>query len=192
MILLLSLLLLSDPIVPTSITVNTFTEASAKEFAESLKTIQRSGQSVIPVFIDSPGGSVYSLLAMCDLVKSSKVPVATIIVGKAMSAGAIFFSCGTNGYRYASPNSTIMIHEVSSNSSGKVEELKIDTREADRLNILILKILANNIGKEDDYFLKVIHEHNHLDWYLTPEEAKTLNLVNHIKIPDIKLKVELE
>ena len=80
---------------PIIIRVNEFDEDSAKEFAQQMSSAQSSGQSIIPVIIDSYGGQVYSLMSMIGNIKSSKIPVATIVEGKAMSCGAILFSFGT-------------------------------------------------------------------------------------------------
>ncbi len=84
---------------PVVIRVNKFDEKSAKDFAEKIASAHNTGQSVIPVIIDSYGGQVYSLMSMIASIKNSELPVATIVEGKAMSCGVILFSCGTEGYR---------------------------------------------------------------------------------------------
>ena len=94
--------------------------------------------------------------------------------------------------RFAGPNATIMIHEVSTGSFGKVEEIKTDAKEVDRLNDKILKIMAKNIGKDEDYFLEEIHHKKHADWFIEPEEAKEMNMVNHIKVPEMMLTVDVK
>jgi len=104
---------------PVVIRVNKFDEKSAKEFAEKIASAHNTGQSVIPVIIDSYGGQVYSLMSMIASIKSSELPIATIVEGKAMSCGVILFSCGTEGYRYITEDATIKIHDVSSASWGK-------------------------------------------------------------------------
>ena len=177
---------------PIIIRVNKFDEDSAKEFNQHMSIAQSSGQSVIPVVIDSYGGEVYSLMTMIDSIKSSRVPVATIVEGKAMSCGAVLLTCGAPGMRYASPHSTLMIHEVASAGRGKVEEIKADAKETDRLNEKILKIMAQNIGKDEDFFLDEIHTKKHADWYLEPEEAKEMGLVNHVKVPEMMLSVDVK
>jgi len=177
---------------PIIIRVNKFDEDSAKEFVQHMSIAQCSGQNVIPVVIDSYGGQVYSLMTMIDSIKASRVPVATIVEGKAMSCGAVLLTCGAPGMRYASPHSTIMIHEVASGGAGKVEEIKADAKETDRLNEKIFKIMAENIGKDDDFFLDEIHHKKHADWYLEPEEAKEIDLINHVKIPEMMLTVDVK
>ena len=73
---------------PVIITINNFDEESAAAFSEAVSMAHNTGQKVIPVIIDSYGGQAYSLLSMISTIKSSTVPVATIVRGKAMSCGA--------------------------------------------------------------------------------------------------------
>ena len=153
---------------------------------------QNSGQKIIPVEIDSYGGEVYSLLKMIDIIKASSVPVATICIGKAMSCGAILLTFGAEGHRYMAPSSTVMIHDVSSGSWGKVEDIKTDAKEVDRLNQFVYRMMANSCGKDSEYFLKIVHEKSHADWYLDAEEAKKHNVVNHLRVPKMKLKFNVD
>lgn len=179
----------NDPVI---IRVNKFDEDSAKEFVESMSVAQNTGQNVVPVVIDSYGGQVYSLMAMISAIKSSRVPVATIVEGKAMSCGAILFSFGAEGLRFMDPDATLMIHDVSSGAWGKIEELKTDVREAERLNRKVYEMMARNCGKPADYFLKMVHERGHADWYLDGAEAKSHNLANDLRLPTFSLKVTLD
>ena len=178
-----------DPII---IRVNKFDEDSAKEFTSQMSMAQNTGQSVIPIVIDSYGGQVYSLMAMISAIKASRVPVATIIEGKAMSCGAILFSFGAEGKRYMDPDATLMIHDVSSGAWGKVEEIKADAKEVERLNKKVYEMMARNCGKPSDYFLKMVHERGHADWYLDANEAKGHNLANELRIPTLTCKINLD
>jgi len=177
-----------DPII---IRVNKFDEESAKEFTDAMSRAQNTGQTVIPIVIDSYGGQVYSLMAMIAAIKASRVPVATIIEGKAMSCGAILFSFGAEGKRYMDPDATLMIHDVSSGAWGKVEEIKSDAKEVERLNKKVYEMMARNCGKPSDYFLKMVHERGHADWYLDANEAKGHNLANELRIPTLTCKIDL-
>jgi len=174
---------------PIVIRVNKFDEETAKKFSDLMAAAQYTGQSVVPVVIDSYGGQVYSLMSMVSSIKSSKIPVATIVEGKAMSCGALLFSFGATGYRFIDKYATIMIHDVSSGGHGKVEEVKADAKEADRLNQIVYKEMAANCGKEPNYFLDIIHSKGHADWYLDAEEALSIGLANHIRVPDLKVKI---
>ena len=144
--------------LPTVLRINKFDEASAKAFSAAMMKAQNTGQPVIPVIIDSYGGQVYSLMSMISDIKYSKVPVATIVQGKAMSCGAILFSFGAEGMRYMDPDATVMIHDVSSMERGKVEEVKASAEETERLNKKIYHMMAENCGQHKDYFLDIVHE----------------------------------
>ncbi len=172
-----------DPVV---ITVNKFDEESANEFSVLVSAAQNTGQKVVPVVIDSYGGEAYSLLSMIGTIKSSKLPVATIVKGKAMSCGALFASFGEEGLRFMDKDAVLMIHDVSTMAFGKVEELKADARESDRLNKKLYTMMARNCGKPDDYFLNLIHDKGHADWFLEAEEAKEHNIVQQLRIPSLK------
>ncbi len=181
---------------PVIIRVRSFTEAAAKEFSSLMMRAHNTGQTVIPIIIDSYGGQVYSLMSMISDIKNSKLPVATIVQGKAMSCGAILFSFGQEGMRYMDEDSTVMIHDVSSMGWGKVEEIKADAAEAERLNKKIFHMMAKNCGKNKKYFLDLIHEKGHADWYLDSDECLEHNLTNKVEVPtmnvDVSVSITLE
>ena len=74
-----------------------------------------------------------------------------------MSCGAILFTFGADGMRFMDPDATLMIHDVSTHVFGKVEDVKADSAEADRLNQKVYRMMAQNCGKREDYFLDLIH-----------------------------------
>ena len=176
---------------PIIIRVNKFNEESAKKFAQSMAAAHNTGQKIIPVVIDSYGGEVYSLMSMIAAINDSELPVATIVEGKAMSCGAILFSCGEEGLRFIDRNATLMIHDVSSMEWGKVEELKASAKEADRLNDKVYTMMARNCGKKDDYFLKIVDKKKHADWFLDSAEAKKHNLANQVRLPTMKIDIDV-
>ena len=177
---------------PIIIRVNKFDETAANKFHQQIAQAHNTGQSVIPVVIDSYGGQVYSLMSMVAAIETSEIPVATIVEGKAMSCGAVLLTCGEEGMRFADPNATIMIHDVSSGGWGKIEELKADVAEADRLDEKIYTMMARNCGKKDDYFKKKVFNKMHADWVMEPTEAKRHGIVNHIRLPKLNVKVGVE
>jgi ATP-dependent Clp protease, protease subunit len=177
---------------PVIIRVNKFDEESAKEFDSQISLAHNTGQSIIPVIIDSYGGQVYSLMSMISSIKSASLPVATIVEGKAMSCGAILFSFGAENHRYMSKDATVMIHDVSSMGWGKVEEIKASAAETDRLNQKIYTMMAKNCGHHKDYFLDIVHDKGHADWFLESDECKKHNLANHVKMPSLEVSVNLE
>jgi len=177
---------------PIIVRVNKFDEDSAKKFDQEIAQAHNTGQKVIPVVIDSYGGQVYSLMAMISAIQNAELPVATIVEGKAMSCGAILFSFGEEGRRFIDPNATVMIHDVSSMDMGKVEELKAGAKEADRLNEIVYKMMAQNCGKKDDYFMKIVDKKKHADWFLDAKEAKKHGLANHLRVPKINISVNVD
>ena len=177
---------------PMMIRVNKFDEESAKKFALEMGQAHNTGQKIIPVIIDSYGGQVYSLMSMISAIKHAEIPVATIVEGKAMSCGAVLFSFGDEGYRFMDPNATVMIHDVSSMEWGKVEEMKAGAAEADRLNTIIYTMMAQNCGKKDDYFMKIVDKKKHADWFLHAKETKKHNMANHLRVPKLSIKVTVD
>ena len=173
--------------LPIVARVNKFDEPTAKAFSSVVSKAQNTGQPVLPIIIDSYGGQVYSLMSMISNIKHSRIPVATIIEGKAMSCGAILFSFGHEGMRYIDPDATVMIHEVSSMAWDKIEEMKASTAEADRLNKKIFEMMAENCGHHKNYFLDIVHEKGHADWFLNADECVKHNLANHDYVPELKI-----
>jgi ATP-dependent Clp endopeptidase proteolytic subunit ClpP len=177
------------------------TEDTSKKFVEEFRAAEnaavRSGQEILPVTIFSYGGSVYAGLKMVDAIKNCRIPVATIAEGAIMSFGTMLFSCGTEGHRYISPNTSVMIHQVSSGTHGKVADMTIDVRQADKLNEKMMKMMAKNCGHHESYFSdKLKIDHGNSDWYLDADEAVKHNLANKIHVPtftvDLSLKMKFE
>jgi ATP-dependent Clp protease, protease subunit len=179
---------------PIVVRVNKFTEDSARNFQDDVNYAHDTGQPVVPVIIDSYGGSCYTLLAMINTIQTSKLPVATICESKAMSAGAVLFAFGQIGLRYMSEHATLMIHDLSSFIDGKIEELKNDVEQSDKLNTYIFKSLAKHCKKDQNYFLDLIEENSHMDWFLNPKEAKKYSLCDSMSVPHLitRIKVDYE
>ena len=177
---------------PVVVRVNKFNEEAVKKFEEGFNKAHQTGQSIVPVVIDSYGGQVYSLLAMLDILRSSRLPVATIAMGKAMSCGSALLAFGEVGMRYAAPNCTVLIHDVSSFAWGKNEEVKASAEETDRLNQLLFTEMAKHCGQGKKYFLDLIHEKGHADWFMTAKAAKSHRLVDHVKVPVFTVKADVK
>lgn len=181
--------LLESPVI---IRLNKFNEEDGSKFSESMSKGHETGQPCIPVIVDSYGGQVYSLLGMISEIQSSSLPVPTICESKAMSAGAILFGLGAKGLRYMAPHARLMLHEVSNFTGGKVEEIKADAQETERVNTLVFQLLAEYCGKEKNYFLDIIHQKSHAEWFLTAKEAKKHGLCDHIGVPKLKIDVSVK
>src|SRR6187549_1450740 len=87
----------------------------------------------IKIYVNSPGGSVTSALAMYDTIQHIKSDVATICVGQAASAGAVLLASGTKGKRYALPNARIMIHQIMGGAEGQYSDIEIQAKEILRM-----------------------------------------------------------
>lgn len=177
---------------PVMIRVNSFNEEAAADFAAKMGAAQNTGQAVIPVVIDSYGGQVYSLMSMIASIKASKVPVATIVEGKAMSCGVILASCGAKGKRYISEDATLMIHDVSSGAFGKNSEIQASADETARLNKKIYEILADNSDKTVKWFQNQIMERGRADWFVEPESAIDIGICDKIGIPSLDINVSVD
>ena len=169
--------------------VNKFEETTLKDFIKDCEKVLQTGQEFLPIVIDSYGGECYTLLGMLDFLKHVGVKVVTVSQGKAMSCGAVLFSCGYE--RYVGPTCTIMVHEVSGGFWGKNVEIQNDAKEVERLNKMLFAILDKNTGHKTGYWWSLLETQKHVDIFLTPEQAKKHNLATHIGIPHIETKVEV-
>jgi len=168
------------------IVVNEFNDESVEAFKSDFDRLRNQNMPVIPIYIDSFGGEVYSLFAMIDIIDSSHAEVATISIGKSMSAASVLLASGTPGLRFIGKHSTVMIHDAATFSGGKVEDMKVDVNELERLNGLMYEILAKKCGhRNKDYFRKIIQKKKHTNWYLTAEDTLNHGLVDHIGLPVI-------
>lgn len=179
--------IIPEPIV---IRVNQFNNDGVKDFCENFNKALKTGQEILPIIISSPGGIIYSLMEMISMIESCPIKVVTIVEGAAMSCGSILFSFGQE--RYMSKHATLMIHDASLFTYGKTEELKADAKQLEKMNDIIYKMLAKNCGKDDNYFLRLIHEKSHADWYLDADEALSHNLCHKIGVPRIVTKINIE
>jgi len=131
----------------------------------------------INLYINSPGGSVSSGLAIYDTMKYIKPDVATICVGLAASMGAILLAGGAEGKRSSLPHSRILIHQPwVSGLQGQTTDIEIHAKEMVKTRETLYKILAEHTGKP----LEQIAKDSDRDYYMSPEEAKEYKLIDHI------------
>ena len=130
----------------------------------------------IYLYINSPGGSVYDALAIYDTIQYITNDVQTVGIGVQASAAAFLLSSGTKGKRFLLPNSTVMIHQPSSGTRGKVTDQEIDLRESLRVKKLLEEIMAKNTGQKPSQ----IHEDMERDKWLTADEAKKYGIVDKV------------
>lgn len=166
--------LLKDRIIFLGSDVN---EHSANVVVAQLLFLQSEDpKKDIYFYINSPGGSVYDALAIYDTMRYITNDVQTVGIGVQASAAAFLLSSGTKGKRFALPNATIMIHQPSSGTRGKVTDQEIDLRESLRIKKLLESIMAKNTGQT----AAQIHEDMERDKWLTAADAKKYGIIDDI------------
>lgn len=130
----------------------------------------------IKIYVNSPGGSVTSALALYDTIQHVKADVATICLGQAASAAAVLLAAGAKGKRYALPNARIMIHQVMGGVEGQQKDIEIQAKEIARIKDQINKILADHTGQP----IKKIEQDSDRDYFMTADEAKKYGLIDKI------------
>ncbi len=166
--------LLKDRIIFLGTGVN---EASANLIVAQLLFLQaEDAKKDIFFYINSPGGSVYDALAIYDTMQYVQNDIQTVGIGIQASAAAFLLSSGTKGKRFVLPNASVMIHQPSSGTRGKVTDQEIDLRESLRVKKLLEEIMAKNTGQKP----AVIHEDMERDKWLTAKEAVTYGIADKV------------
>ena len=130
----------------------------------------------IKLYINSPGGSVTSAMAMYDTMNHIKPDVSTVCVGIAASAAAVLLASGAKGKRFCLPNSEVMIHQVMGGTEGQASDIAIAAKHILRTKENLNKILAASTGKT----VAQIEKDSDRDYYMSADEAKKYGLVDHI------------
>lgn len=144
--------------------------------AQLLHLEQEDPKKDISLYINSPGGSVVSGLAILDTMNHIKPDVSTVCVGMAASMGAVILSAGTKGKRYLLPNAEVMIHQVMGGMEGQASDIEINAKHILRTKERLNKILADNTGKT---FAQVEKDADR-DYWMTSEEAKKYGIIDKI------------
>lgn len=132
----------------------------------------------VNVYINSPGGSVSSGLAIYDTMQYIRPDVATICIGMAASMGAVLLAGGSKGKRSALPNSRIMIHQPWGGVQGTASDISIQAEEILRTKKRLNEILANHCGQP----IETIERDTDRDRYMSSEEAKTYGLIDNVYV----------
>ena len=130
----------------------------------------------ISLYINSPGGSVYSGLAIYDTMQFIKPDVQTICVGIAMSMGALLLAGGAEGKRMALPNAKILIHQVSSAFQGQATDIEIHAKEIIDVRRRLDEILAKHTGQD----LEKVARDTERDYFMSADEAQAYNLIDRV------------
>jgi ATP-dependent Clp protease protease subunit len=130
----------------------------------------------VVMYINSPGGQVYSGLAIYDTMQYIKCDVQTICVGIAMSMGAVLLAGGTKGKRMALPNAKILIHQVSGGFQGQATDIEIQARETIALKRRLEEILALHTGRSHEEISRDMER----DYFLTAQESQEYGIIDNV------------
>ncbi|MFN4181212.1 MAG: ATP-dependent Clp endopeptidase proteolytic subunit ClpP [Candidatus Paceibacteria bacterium] len=140
----------------------------------------------IYLYINSPGGSITSGLAIIDTMNHVKNNVATVCIGMAASMGAHILACGAKGKRFALPNSEVMIHQPLGGAEGQATDIAISAKRILKMKENLAKMFAKQTGKP----LAQVEKDMERDFFMDAEEAKKYGIVDEImtksKAPNTK------
>lgn len=165
--------LLNDRIVFITGEIN---DALSSIVVSELLYLDSLNKKDIYLYINSPGGSITSGMAIYDTMNYIKSAVITICIGECASMGAFLLANGTKGKRYSLPNSEIMIHQPLGGAGGQATDIKIAADRIIKTKNKLNKILANVTNKD----LKTIENDTERDNFMDPEEALKYGLIDKI------------
>lgn len=152
-------------------------DANANELVMKLLFLQSENRRKdIHFYVNSPGGSVSSTLAVYDTMQVISCDVATYCVGLAASGGAVLLAGGTEDKRYALPHSKVMLHQPWTQVGGQVSDIEIQTNEILKTRDVINQILADHTSQP----IERIEKDTDRDFYMSPAEAKEYGIVDDI------------
>jgi len=152
--------------------------------AQLLFLANEDSKKDINFYINSPGGSVTSTMAIYDTMQFIKPDVATTVIGMAASGGAMLLLAGQKGKRSALPNSRIMIHQPLGGMQGQASDIEIQAREMLKTKKLINDLIVKHTGQK----LAKVEKDTDRDFYMSAEEACTYGIVDQVvkKPSDVK------
>jgi len=130
----------------------------------------------IIIYINSPGGSVTSTMAIYDTMQFVKSDISTVCVGMAASGAAVILAAGAKRKRMALPNSEVMIHQVMGEAGGQASDIEISAKHILKIKQKLNKILAKHTGQKADK----VEKDSDRDYYMSAEEAKDYGLIDEI------------
>jgi ATP-dependent Clp protease, protease subunit len=163
-------------------------DASANDVMAQLITLESiDPDRDILMYINSPGGSMTSMMAIYDTMQYIQPDIQTFCLGQAASAAAVLLAAGTKGKRMALPNSRILIHQPAVESGyGQSSDLEIQAREILRMRTAMERVLATHTGKDEDQVRRDVER----DKFFTAEEAKEYGLVDEV-LTTLKRRTEV-
>ena len=152
-------------------------DGNANELVMKLLYLQSENRrKEIHFYVNSPGGSVSSTLAIYDTMQILSCPVATYCVGLAASGGAVLLAGGSKGKRFALPHAKIMIHQPYGQVGGQVSDIEIQAKRSSRRANVLNRILADHTGQP----IERIAKDTDRDFYMSAEEGKQYGVVDDI------------
>lgn len=144
--------------------------------AQLLFLVSEDDKEDVRLYINSPGGSVTSAMAIYDTMQYLKSDIETICIGQAASAAAVLLAAGSKGKRYALPNSRIMIHQPMGEVGGQASDIAIHAQEILRVKENIISILANHTGKSEAQ----VEKDSERDRYMSAQKAKEYGIIDKV------------
>lgn len=144
--------------------------------AQLLFLVSEDDKEDVRLYINSPGGSVTSAMAIYDTMQYLKSDIETICIGQAASAAAVLLAAGSKGKRYALPNSRIMIHQPMGEVGGQASDIAIHAQEILRVKEDIISILANHTGKSEAQ----VEKDSERDRYMSAQKAKEYGIIDKV------------
>lgn len=130
----------------------------------------------ISIYINSPGGQIYSGLAIYDTMQFISCDIATYCIGMAASMSAVILMAGTKGKRFALPNARVLLHQGSTGFQGAIPDVEVQARESLRLSKTMNEIMALHTGQPEDK----MKSDTARDYYLSAEEAREYGVIDHV------------
>jgi ATP-dependent Clp protease protease subunit len=150
--------------------------------AQLLYLSREDPESGIQMYINSPGGQVYSGMAIYDTMRMIPNKISTVAVGVAASFGTVLLAAGSKGQRYALPHATIHMHQPLGGAQGQASDIEIQAKEILRLKERINAILSDATGQDVD----TIIQDTERDFYMSAEQAVEYGLVDKVLEPPEK------
>jgi ATP-dependent Clp protease protease subunit len=147
--------------------------------AQLLVLSREDPEADIQMYINSPGGQIYSGLAIYDTMKMVPNKISTVAVGVTASFGTVLLAAGTKGKRYALPHATIHMHQPLGGAEGQASDIEIQAREILRLKSRLMNILADSTGQT----LEVLQRDTDRNYYMDAQQAVEYGIVAQVLTP---------
>ncbi|MEW6718574.1 MAG: ATP-dependent Clp protease proteolytic subunit [Chloroflexota bacterium] len=154
--------------------------------AQLLYLNHEDAEATIHMYINTPGGHVYSGLAIYDTMQMISNPISTVAVGATASFGTVLLTAGTKGKRYCLPHATIHMHQPAGGATGQASDIEIHAREILRLKNRLNEILSLHTGQS----IEIIEKDTERDFFMNAHQAVEYGLVDKVLEPPEAKKLE--